>query len=302
MAARGTNFRGRDSFVTSDIQDQERYEIDPDDGLKRAVVGAWVHDKHLRLRSYVDITRSVRGKYVNRAGATYIELFSGPGRACIKGTKEVADGSPLVAWNESVAGKCPFTEVHVCDADSDLLHAAVSRLRHKGAPVFPELGPAHETIDRVISKLNPAALHFAFLDPFNLGAMSFELLRKLTAFRRMDILVHVSAMDLQMNLQSYIDRRESPLDSFAPGWRDNVDVRRSPKLVRMKILEHWRKLLHDAGMQTTRTDELELIAGTKNQRLYWLAFAAHHDRALEFWGKIRAAGESRQPDLFSQPE
>ena len=39
-----------------------------DDGLPLDEVGAWAKDKHDRLRKYVDITRSVRKKFVARSG------------------------------------------------------------------------------------------------------------------------------------------------------------------------------------------------------------------------------------------
>jgi three-Cys-motif partner protein len=274
--------------------DPEKYEID-EDGLLRAIVGPWVRDKHARLQKYVGISRSVRRKFVGKAGATDIDLFSGPGRARIRDTAEVVPGSPLVAWNESAKG-VPFTEVHVCDADAGLLNAAAARLRNAGAQVACEVGPAIQVVDRIISKLNPSGLHFAFLDPYNLGDLPFELIRKLAALERVDILMHVSAYDLQVNLRSYIDRPDSPLDSFAPGWRDKVDTTRPDNFVRPKILEYWRSLLSREGMSTTETHEL--VAGPNNQRLYWLAFAARHDRALEFWQKIRAVGENRQHNLL----
>jgi three-Cys-motif partner protein len=274
--------------------DPEKYEID-EDGLLRAIVGPWVRDKHARLQKYVGISRAVRRKFVDKAGATYIDLFSGPGRARIRDTTDVVLGSPLVAWNESLR-ESPFTEVHVCDADSSILNAAAARLRNAGAPVAPEVGPAAQVIDRIISKLNPSGLHFAFLDPYNLESLPFELIRKLAVLERMDILMHVSAYDLQVNLRAYIDRADSPLDSFAPGWRDKVDTTRPDNLVRPKIMEYWRSLLRQEGMNTTEVHEL--VVGTNNQRLYWLAFAARHGRAVEFWQKIRAVGESRQASLL----
>ena len=57
------------------------------------------------------------------------------------------------------------------------------RLRKVDAPVFAEPGPATETVDRVLSKLDPYALHFAFLDPYNLGGLPFDIIRKLARLR-----------------------------------------------------------------------------------------------------------------------
>ena len=272
---------------------------EPDeDGYVREIVGPWVQDKHNRLTRYVGISRSVRAKFtgIGKAGATFIDLYSGPGRLRIRTETQAIHGSPLVAWHEAVNGGFPFTQLHVADADPQLSAAVDARLRKIGAPVFVETGPAMETLDRVISKLDPYALHFAFLDPYNLGALPFDIIRKLTKLKRMDILIHISVQDLQRNLQRYIDRHNSALDVFAPGWRAYVDVSRPHELIRPKILEYWRNLLRAEGMDTTET--AELVSGSKNQRLYWLAFAARHPRALEFWEKIRSEGSKQQTLLL----
>ena len=49
-------------------------------------------------------------------------------------------------------------------------------------------------------------------------------------------------------------------------------------------------------MATTET--AELVIGSRNQRLYLLAFAARHARALEFWEKIRGEAGNQQPLLL----
>jgi three-Cys-motif partner protein len=135
----------------------------------------------------------------------------------------------------------------------------------------------------------------AFLDPYNLRALPFDVLRKLAALERMDILVHVSIQDLQRNLRQYINEGEgSPLDAFAPGWRAKVDTTRQDNLVRAKLYEHWRSLIAGLGMGTAEV--AEKVSGPQNQPLYWLAFAARHQRALEFWEKIRdIEGEGQLP-------
>jgi three-Cys-motif partner protein len=181
--------------------DPERYELD-EDGLPREIVGPWVREKHVRLEKYIGISSAVRKKFIGPedAGATFIDLFSGPGRARIKEEPGVIHGSPLVAWKESVARKSVFTQIHIADAELALLEAAETRLRIAGAPVRSELGRATDTIDRVISKLNRHGLHFAFLDPYDLNGLPFEIIRKLAKIKHMDILIHVSVQDLQRNL------------------------------------------------------------------------------------------------------
>lgn len=277
--------------------DPERYEPD-EDGYPREVVGAWSKDKYARLAKYIDISRAVRRRFTakGKAGASYIELFSGSGRVRIRDTSEVIPGSPLVAWTEAVKTGTAFTEVYIADVDQRLLDGAVARLRKEGAPVFAEIGPANESVETIVRKLNPHGLHVAFLDPYNLGALPFEVIRTLAAQKRMDILIHVSVQDLNRNLLRYLAAESSPLDVFAPGWRKHVEGDRSIEYVRGKLFEYWRSLLRTIDMSTA--EAAELVVGGNNQPLYWLAFAARHERALEFWEKIRHLDPNRQANMF----
>lgn len=277
--------------------DPERYEPD-DDGYPREIVGAWSKDKYARLAKYIDISRSVRRGFIaaGKAGASYIELFSGPGRVRIRETQEVTHGSPLVAWTEATNSGTGFTEVHIADTDSRLLDGTVARLRKLSAPVSPETGTADQTIDRIIGKLNPYALHVAFLDPYNLGALPFAVIKKLAGLKRMDILIHISLQDLNRNLLRYLAADSSPLDDFAPNWRSHVEGERSIEYVRGKLFEYWRSLLRTIDMSTA--EAAEMVVGSNKQPLYWLAFAARHERALEFWEKIRHIQPNPQVRMF----
>ena len=276
--------------------DPQEYEPD-EDGSPREIVGAWAKEKYERLAKYVDISRGVRAGFVRpgKAGATYIEPFAGPGRVRIKSDGQVTHGSPLVAWLESARTKTAFTEVHVADADPRLIAATETRLRSKGAPTHPETGTAEETVTRIVRKLNRHALHFAFLDPYNLAALPFEVIKRLAELKRMDILIHVSVQDLNRNILRYLEAAHSPVDIFAPGWRDHVDEARSIEHVRGKLFEYWRSLLRTINMDTA--EAAEIVRGANRQPLYWLAFAARHERALEFWDKIRNI-EPKTESLF----
>jgi three-Cys-motif partner protein len=277
--------------------DPDKYDED-EDGLPRELVGPWASDKHDRLARYVDISRGVRARWIGKgkAGASFIDLFSGPARVRVKDTGEVMDGSPLVAWRESVRTNTTFTQIHIADADSRLVRAADARLRKQNAPVHSETGFAEATVDRIIPKLNKSGLHFAFLDPYNLSALPFDVIRKLAGLQRMDILIHVSVQDLNRNLLRYVSQAKSPLDSFAPHWRDHLDTNRSIGHIRGKLFEYWRSLLKTIGMSTA--EAAELVVGGKKQPLYWLAFAARHELALQFWERIRHLDPKRQKDIF----
>ena len=86
------------------------------DDLPVGEVGEWALQKHDYLKRYIEVSRATRGKFLNGnrpGGATYIDLFCGAGRSRIKNTGELVDGSAIVAWKASVAGKSPFSKI--CD-------------------------------------------------------------------------------------------------------------------------------------------------------------------------------------------
>lgn len=154
--------------------------IDGDDGLPAEEVGVWAKEKHDLLRRYIDISRAVRRRWIGptNAGATYIDLFCGPGRARIRKTGEWIDGSCVGAWKKSVEGGAPFSTVYIADADAEKLEYATERLRRLKAPVVRIHGRAVETAKQIATRLHSNGLHFAFIDPFNLGAFDFEVMRR----------------------------------------------------------------------------------------------------------------------------
>lgn len=258
---------------------------DPKDKFALSEVGEWTLEKHERLRRYIDISRKVRQKFngPGKAGATFIDLYCGPGRSRIVGTDKIIDGSPVVAYE--AARTAPFTSLHLADVEDEICDAALARIRERGGDAKVYVGPAAETVERVCAELSPYALHFAFLDPFSLAALPFAVIRRLSQLKRMDMLIHVSTMDFQRNLQEFVSGKNLAMDQFAPGWRENVNVRQPKATVRREILEYWLGLIRALDM--TPAQGIELVTGSKKQNLYWLVFVARHERAQEFWDKIR---------------
>ncbi|MBS0365116.1 MAG: three-Cys-motif partner protein TcmP [Proteobacteria bacterium] len=266
---------------------------DPTDGLPAMPVGDWTVQKHELLKLYIEISRGVRGKFIGngKAGATFIDLYCGAGRAYINGTNTFIDGSPLVGWKASRDCRTPFTQIHINDSDTELLDAAHQRLAQSGAPVIKHGGDVLAVTQNLTANLNPDALHFALLDPFNL-ILPFEVIRCLATLKRIDLLIHVSAMDLQRNWARYTQQTNSPLDQFAPGWRDAVDTAQPEERARLQFVQYWADSLKKLGFaDETR---FELITGTKNQPLYWLVLVAKHEIAQKFWKTAAQHGKTRQ--------
>jgi three-Cys-motif partner protein len=262
-----------------------------DDGLPLDEVGPWAKEKHERLRKYVDISRPTRRKFVEGPSGTasYIDLYCGSGRAIIRDTGDKIDGSPLVAFACARDGGVPFSEIHIADESEGACRASEQRLIRAGGMPRMEVGPAEVTVGRIIKRLNPHGLHFAFLDPFNLQDLPFSVIEALSRLKRIDLLIHVSAQDLQRNLDTYIKPGDERLERFAPGWRNAIDVRQSQPGMRAALLTYWASKMEALGLGPAR--RAELISGTmRNQRLYWLVFASHSDFAKGLWDKIRNVG------------
>ena len=258
-----------------------------DDDLPLDEVGAWAKDKHDRLRKYVDISRAARRKFIEgRGGATYIDLYCGRGRAIVRETGETIDGSPLVAFKCATESGVPFSEIHIADADRDKCAVAAKRIANANGRATTDVGPAEDTAARIVGRLNKYGLHFAFLDPFNLGDLPFSVIEAFSRLKRIDLLIHVSAQDLQRNLDAYSVSIDGPLDHFAPGWRSAVDLNQSRSATRAAYIAYWASKMEALGLPPAR--RAELVSGTtKNQRLYWLVFVSRSDFAKSLWDKIR---------------
>jgi three-Cys-motif partner protein len=239
------------------------------------------------VKAYIEIASATRAKYVPppawHAGASYIELFSGPGRSLIRRTKQFIDGSPVIAHKAAQASGVPFTKMHLNDFDAAKSAAVDVRIRALGGAPICYNDPADVAVDKIVAAVNPRRLHFAFLDPYNLEGLSFDIIRKLSKLK-VDMLIHVSVHDLQRNLDTY-SKPSGVFDSFAPGWRNQVNPEQAINSFRAALMKYWLGEIRKLG--TMPAKGVELIVGSKGQRLYWLVFVSSHGLAQKFWNAIR---------------
>jgi three-Cys-motif partner protein len=261
--------------------------VDPEDGFPALPSGAWaVTEKHRRLRQYIDASRAARRKFPT---SSFVDLYCGPGRVYVEDSGSFENGSPLIAWEESVKGATPFSKVFVADIDRKYSVACNRRLELRGAPVRNAVGAAAETARWASSQMDPSGLHLVFLDPFNLGALPFDVFRSFFFLRSVDFIVHVSANDLQRNLDSYLASDDSVMDAFAPGWRDRVTMG-ARNSMRGTAFEYWLSLFKREGFDGAKAQPL--IRGPNNQPLYWLVAISRHPLAGKLWNDV--AGKSPQ--------
>jgi three-Cys-motif partner protein len=260
---------------------EERYELDPQDGLPREIVGSWVIEKHQRLRHYIDISRAARRKF--KGDSTFIDLYCGTGRARIKNTQTLIDGGALTAGMEA-GKKDPFGNIYVADLDEQNINACTARMNRSGlSNVEAFVGPANKTVQSIASKLSKNGLHLAFLDPYNLMTMPFSVIQTLARFPRMDLLIHFSMMDLQRNVGRLM--KSEQLNEFAPDWKDCVDPHARGDIKVQAVFHHWCELIRGLGYKDP-TYQAELVKGDRNQPLYRLVLASKADVGTQFWADI----------------
>jgi three-Cys-motif partner protein len=275
------------------VQRDERYTLD-DQGLLVENVGPWAIDKLKIVTDYIQASGGARSHYPG-PGAAYIDVFCGPGRSKIRDTSQFIDGSPVAAFTKAKGSPAPFTSINISDANPDLLATAEKRLNTLGAPVRVFPGPASSALPQIVQRLDPSGLHLAFLDPHNLGTLSFDLFENLAKLKRIDIIVHVSLSDLQRNADRYTSAAHDQFDKFAPGWRDHVGTDMNQEALRGAIIQYWSAKVMELGLP--RAKHCELIKGTQGQRLYWLILLARHELAHSLWSKISSSTKSPKFDF-----
>jgi three-Cys-motif partner protein len=264
---------------------KDQYEADPADGMVRALIGAWgVEDKHERLQKYIFASHATRRKFLveYKKDTGFVDLYCGPGRARIRDTNVVVDGSAVMAAKRSAACT-PFQRYVIGDIDPKLLAACEKRLSEAGAGcVYAFNGPAEKTAEQAIAVLHKTGLNLSFLDPFNAN-LPFSVIETLGELNKMDQLIHFSVMDYRRNLP--VMMQDGRLDSLAPGWQKVVKLTMGINEQRHAIFSYWRGLL-ESKLKYQVSDTIVRVRGPNGAEIYWLVFASRNKLADRLWREI----------------
>jgi three-Cys-motif partner protein len=275
--------------------------VEGDDGQQVEEVGDWIEEKLFDVRTYVGLSHGARRKFLGlgKAGATYIDLFCGPGRARIRDNARYVDGMAVAAWKTAVAKGSPYSTVYIADKDERRRKLCAQRLKALGAPVAEILGTAADAAEKLRTVLHPQALHFALLDPYSLGALRFDILANLAAFQRMDILAHVSSMDLTRNieLQSTDLHEDNEFEEFAPAWREHIPVNLPRAERRAEVIRYWVwRVAMELGIEAS--ESMHPIKNSKTLTLYWLVLLSRHELARKFWDATVRSRPQSTKEMF----
>lgn len=265
-------------------------ELLVDEGPDGGGVGSWVPaQKYTLLAKMLGGTRYARKAHPRRI---FIDPFCGPGRVRVRSESFTRDGGAVVAWRHSQQFGCGFTKVLVGDLDGNRAGACEKRLLALGAPVQAFTGPAVETIKKMVATVpkDSGTLTLAYIDPYNLKFLSFEIMKALAALDRVDLLVHFSTMDLTRNVDLELDRDRARFDPTAPGWREQAGARSKGNLS-SGFFDYWHGLVSALGFKAS--EQQPLVTNDQNRGIYRLVFFSRHPLANKVWGDV-AKGPNRE--------
>ncbi len=170
--------------------------------------------------------------------------------------------------------------------------ASAQRLRALACPVQEGAGSAIEGARSTARQVDRDGLQLAFLDPFNLAHLPWEVFNALIEIPHIDFIIHFSQQDLSRNLDRYFADEQSVLEAFAPGWRKAVDQRDKVQM-RGRFIEYWISLFESHGFNAAR--RVPLITTDNNVPLYRLVFLSRHPFPRGLWDSLDT---KRQKPLF----
>ena len=260
------------------------------DGLPARATGPWVLDKKHYFERYLDIfSRGVGKKWAGKL--SYVDLFSGPGRSIIRGSREEVEGSPVLSLKYEFA-RYVFVDV------PDVLSVLAQRLEDHPKRRQIELirGDCNAVIGPVLKILPSDHLTLAFIDPTGLQ-IHFSTIERLVHNRKVDLLMTIQfGMGIRMNLPVYVQTEGAALTKFLgnTSWREDVDEGGSISRFARRVMNRYIKRLQDLDYGTVQDRELEIRTDERNLLLYFMVLASRHRLGAEFWRKATQIGPSGQ--------
>jgi three-Cys-motif partner protein len=263
-----------------------------DDGLISPEIGAWGEDKYRLVQNYAKMfATSMKGKWDCRV---YIDLFSGAGRSKIRDTNKIISASPLLALD--IPNK--FDRYIFCEQDEKKVIALQERVKREFSEVDTRFikGDVNQLADKILSEIPQhgqrfKVLSFCFVDPYKIGNIRFQTIKKLSD-RFIDFLILIpTGMDAQRNVSSYVNPTNTTVDNFLGNadWRkDWPTAEKNGEGFGYFIAKYFAKEIAALGYKYGGIDETVLVRSTeKNLPLYHLAFFSRNKLGGKFWTEAR---------------
>jgi three-Cys-motif partner protein len=235
----------------------------------------------------------MKGAWPSRA---YVDLLAGSGRCQLANGEEFA-GSPVLSLD------APFTHRVFVERDPALASALRARVGDGSIVIAGDCNSA-EVVEEIRSVVPPNALTLAFAD--NLGLdVRFSTLRRLTAGRKIDLIIVMQLQDLTRNVDDVLSGKDdrARIDAFfgGPEWEQVATEAQSrnaqPREIADILVGFYSTRLGSIGYDYV-AESTKVMKNSMNAAQYRLVLAGKHEKAVEFFRKIERIGPYGERHLF----
>ena len=261
------------------------------DGLPIRTVKPYSNLKY-ELLAHFDSTFStgMKRKWDSRV---YLDLYAGPGKSRIKGSKRILLGSPLIALSVSD----PFDKYIFCEADRSNIEALKTRVQHGFPNAIVDFveGDCAEKVDEIIRKIpsprQGTVLTFCFADPTDLS-ITFEMVKKLRGARYIDFMVLLaSEMDGRRNERNYV-KRGGKIASFLDDekWKERWKAADKREGFGTFLLRSFAgKMISLGYLEDCIRSMIPIRATGTSVDIYRLAYFSCHQLGYKLWREARTS-------------
>jgi three-Cys-motif partner protein len=269
----------------------------PDDSLEKWKYKEHTQVKHEILSKYLNGWIRILGSNHNKV--CYFDCFAGRGE--YEDESKAMPGSPLIALETARRVKekylyireivCFFIEKNKNNLEN--LKVVVNEEinaqpeKYDGITIIPPINDefanvAHEIINQVGDRLAPS---FFFIDPFGFSGVPFEIIKKILAFERTEVLITFMVRDAKRFLGSSRHRRSIEELYGMQNVRGILNTDYGGLPIEQALLKLYRDQLHvDANVKYTLP--FKVNADERLQTTYYLIHATNSQKGCELMKEI----------------
>ena len=125
----------------------------------------------------------------------------------------------------------------------------------------------------------------AYIDPYNLELLDFDILRTLSKIKTLDLAVNFSLMDLHRNVDMELDPTRARFDAAAPGWRDQTWAHTTNLAgLPSNVFNYWCGLVKGLGFQYS--EAMPIVVNDRGSNLYRVVFFSRHPFPNKIWTSV----------------
>lgn len=251
-----------------------------EDGLPVRCVGDWSNSKHHYVGRYISIFRSGMKKKFGELN--YIDLFAGPGKCRIRGTREVRSGTPLIAAEHG------FSNYFFADMNPRALDSLQRRFPVKEKATF-YADDCNNCAADIHGKIARNSLSLLVADQTNVQ-LKFSTVRAVADQRRVDLIIYFPTMYFNRTIPVVKDEEkiQNINDFFGDDGEGFRMLKRGARNAEM--VTYYKERLKTLGyFFDGKVDKMiPILNEEKNREMYQLLFASGHPLGYKFWQKITA--------------